>query len=72
MNTFTKDEIIALKEVAEEHIRMNEINHGQKTNWNEPNVFPEDYVGPRSFAEAMSNKWEWVSHKQKWVRSKFE
>ena len=50
---FTKDEIIALKELAEEHIRMNEIHHGKKTNI-KPKVFPKGYTGPRSWAEAMA------------------
>ena len=53
---FTNDEIIALKELAQEHIRFNEINHGEKTN-PKPNVFPPGYTGPRSFAEAMSMDW---------------
>ena len=64
---FTKDEIVALKELAKEHMRSNEITHGEKTN-PKPNVFPEGYTGPRSFAEAMargldSNKKEWSKRK---------
>lgn len=50
---FTKDEIVALKELAAEHIWFNEINHGEKTN-PKPNVFPKGYTGPRTFAEAMA------------------
>lgn len=68
---FTKDEIIALKELAEEHIRMNQINHGQKTNWNKPNIFPKDYVGPKSYAAAVSDKWNWDADKQEWIENKF-
>ena len=66
---FTKDEIVALKELAEEHIRSNEITHGEKTNI-EPNVFPKGYTGPRSYAEAMSRKWIWNSVKQEWSKRK--
>lgn len=57
MKEFTKDEIIALKELAEEHIRLNEISHGAKTN-PRPNKFPKGYTGPRSFAEAMAMRWD--------------
>lgn len=66
---FTKDEIIALKELAEEHIRMNEITHGEKTNL-KPNVLPKDYEGPRSYAEAMCGRWIWNSQKQEWSKRK--
>ena len=62
-NEFTKDEIVALKEVAEEHIDNNLRFDGKKTN---PglNIFPEGYTGPRSFAEAMARKWDPI--KQEW------
>ena len=49
---FTKDEIKALKEVAQEHMRNNLIMDSG------PNVFPKGYTGPRSFAEAMARKWD--------------
>ncbi len=62
---FTKDEIRALKELAEEHIRMNEIWHGEKTNV-KANVFPKGYTGPRSFAEAMARKWD--PDKREWSK----
>ncbi len=58
-NKFTKDEIVALKELAEEHIRFNLTNVG-------PNVFPKGYTGPRSFAEAMSMNWD--PHKKEWSK----
>jgi len=64
-NQFTKDEVIALKELAEEHIRMNEIFHNKKTN-PKPNRFPKGYTGPMSFAEAMSMNWD--SYKREWSR----
>lgn len=60
---FTKDEIIALKELAQEHIQFNLINHDKKTN-SKPNVFPKGYTGPRSYAEAMAM--DWNSDKQEW------
>ena len=63
----TKDEIIALKEITKDHIFHNEITHGEKTN-PKPNVFPEGYEGPRSFAEAMCGKWNWNSNKQEWSK----
>ena len=62
---FTKDEVIALKELAEDHIRFNEINHDEKTN-PKPNVFPKGYTGPRSFAEAMNMNWN--PHKKEWSK----
>ncbi len=62
---FTKDEIIALKELAEEHIFLNVIHHGEKTN-PKPNVFPKGYTGPRSFAEAIARKWD--PHKKEWSK----
>ncbi len=65
MKEFTKDEIIALKELAKQHMRMNEIHYGQKTN-PKPNVFPKGYTGPRSFAEAMAMKWDSV--KKEWSK----
>ena len=60
---FTKDEINALKEIAEEHMDHNLMMHGEKTNPG-PNIFPEGYTGPRSFAEAMARKWDPI--KQEW------
>ena len=62
---FTKKEITALKEIAEEHMRLNRIRHGYNTNV-KPNKFPKGYKGPRSFAEAMAMKWD--SNKQKWSK----
>ena len=67
MKEFTKDEIKALQELAKEHIRMNEIHYGTKTN-PKPNVFPEGYTGSRSFAEAMAMKWD--PHKKEWSKRK--
>lgn len=64
---FTEDELIALKELAEQHMRMNEIFHGEKTN-PKPNVFPKGYTGPRSFAEAMAMDWD--PHERKWSKRK--
>lgn len=61
---FTEDEIVALKELAKQHMRMNEIIHGEKHHTPKPNVFPEGYIGPRSFAEAMAMNWD--PHKQEW------
>ncbi len=66
---FTGEEIVALKELAEEHIMINEITHGEKTN-PKPNVFPKGYIGPRSFAEAMGGRWIWNSNKQEWSKRK--
>ncbi len=60
---FTKDEIIALKELAEEQIDTNLRFNSEKTN-PKPNVFPEGYTGPRSFAGAMARKWDPI--KQEW------
>lgn len=54
---FTKNEIKALKELAQEHIRVTNPK---------PNVFPKGYTGPRSFAEAMAMDWD--SHKREWSR----
>ncbi len=65
---FTKDEIIALKQLAKEHMEDNLRIHGEKHYVHKPNVFPKDYKGPRSFAEAMSNKWEWNSDKHEWSK----
>ncbi len=62
---FTEDELIVLKELAEQHIRMNEIHYGEKTN-PKPNKFPKGYTGPRSFAEAMAMKWD--SHTRTWSK----
>ncbi len=62
---FTKDEIIALKELAEEHMFLNKIHHGEKTNA-KLNVFPKGYTGPRSFAEAMAMEWD--PHKKEWSK----
>jgi len=62
---FTKDEIVALKELAEEQINHNLMSRGQKTN-KKPNVFPKGYTGPRSFAEAMAMKWD--PHKREWSK----
>ncbi len=64
-NEFTKDEIVALKEMAEEHINHNLCFNGEKTNPG-PNIFPEGYDGPRSFAEAMAREWDPV--KKKWSK----
>ena len=63
---FTDDEKEALIELAEEHMRSNEIMHGEKHHNPKPNVFPEGYTGPRSFAEAMAMNWD--PHKQKWSK----
>lgn len=60
---FTKDEIVALKELAQEHIRINEIWYGEKTK-PKPNIFPKGYTGPRSFAEAMARRWD--PNKKEW------
>ena len=62
---FTKDEIIALNELAKDHIKFNEITHGEKTN-PKPNKFPKGYRGPRSFAEAMSMNWDPI--KREWSK----
>lgn len=66
---FTEEEIKVLKEIAQDHIHHNLCFTGEKTN-PKPNIFPKDYVGPRSYAEAISNKWEWDSHKQKWIEKR--
>ncbi len=65
ISEFTKEEIIALKELAEEHMNINEIHHGEKTN-PKPNVFPKGYTGPRSFAEAMAMNWN--PHTKTWSK----
>jgi len=53
MKEFTKDEIVALKQLAQERIEHNMIICGNKIG-PKPNVFPKGYKGPRSFAEAMN------------------
>lgn len=64
---FTGDEIVALKEMAQEHIEFNLIHNNEKTNI-KPNVFPKDYTGPRSFAEAMFM--DWNPDKKEWSKRK--
>lgn len=63
---FTKDEIVALKELAKESMEHNLRIHGVKHYIPKPNIFPKGYTGPRSFAEAMAMNWD--SHKQEWSK----
>ncbi len=53
MNNFTKDEIIALKDLAKEHMEDNLRMFGEKHYVHKPNIFPKGYTGPRSYAEAV-------------------
>ena len=63
---FTKDEIIALKDLAKEHMESNLRMHGVKHYVPKPNVFPKGYKGPRSYAEAVSMNFN--KEEKKWSR----
>ena len=62
VSEFTKDEVVALKEMAEEHIQHNLRTNGTKIKPG-PNKFPKGYKGPRTFAEAMARKLDPVNKK---------